>query len=74
MTIINWISERADKIINIILKPLLSLPSILQLIAIVTIFYLAVVGLIRVASRALKLVITIACVFLVLLIVWLLFF
>ncbi|MCM1260821.1 MAG: hypothetical protein NC182_06795 [Prevotella sp.] len=69
--IIDWLNQTGEKVSDIILNPFLSLPGFLKLIAVVIIALLSIIGLIRVARKALKTVVGVACVFIILLVAWL---
>ena len=72
--IIDWINNFGDTVSDYILNPFLNLPGFLKFLVVLAIPFLSVVGLIRVARKALKTVVGIACAFIVLLIVWIIFF
>lgn len=69
--IVDWINETGQKIVDLILKPFYILPGFMKLLIIVVIAFLSIVGLIRVARRALKTVVGVACAFIVIMILWL---
>lgn len=71
--IIDWINNFGDTVSDYILNPFLNLPGF-KIFSSLSNFFLSVVGLIRVARKALKTVVGIACAFIVLLIVWIIFF
>lgn len=72
--IIDWINNNADKGAKFFLNPIEALPGVLKFLAVIAIVFLAVVGLIRVAHKTLKLVIGIAIAFVIVIAVWLIFF
>lgn len=74
LQIFDWINEYTNKIVDFVLNIFLSLPGIFQFLLLIAIAFLSIVGLVRVATKALKTVIGIASAFLVLLVIWLLFF
>ncbi len=73
LSVIEWINDATNKASDFILAPFNSLPGFLKLLLLIGVIFLAVIGLIRVARKALKVVIGIAAAFVILLIVWLIF-
>lgn len=68
--IIDWINETGQKIVDIILNPFYALPGFMKFLVLLAIAFLSVIGLIKVAKKALKTVVGVACAFIVILIVW----
>lgn len=73
LQIFDWINNYTDQAVDFILQFFFELPGILRFLVLVAVLFLAIIGLIRVASKALKTVVTVASVFLILLIVWMTF-
>lgn len=71
--VLNWLSELGDKLTNYILNPYLELPGYFKSLILIVVLFLSIVGLFHVAKRALKTVVGVACAFIVLLILWILF-
>lgn len=71
--VFNWINEKANNIVEIIMEVFNSLPGTLKFLVLIAIAFLSLVGLIRVATKALKTVVGVAIAFLVVLIIWLVF-
>ena len=71
--LLNWLSELGEKITGYVLDPYMALPGYFKCIILIAVAFLSVVGLINVAKRALKTVVGIACAFIVLLIIWIIF-
>lgn len=69
--IVDWINETGQKIVDLILKPFCAMPGFLKLLIVIVIAFLSIIGLIRVARRALKTVVGVACAFIVIMILWL---
>lgn len=69
--IVDWINETGEKIVDLILKPFYTMPGFLKLLIVIVLAFLSIVGLIRVARRALKTVVGVACAFIVIMILWL---
>ena len=69
--IIDWMNETGEKIADIILKPFMSLPGFIKMLVTFGFAILIVIGAICVARKALKTVVGIACLFVIVLIVWL---
>lgn len=68
--IIDWINETGQKIVDIILNPFYALPGFMKFLVLLAIAFLSIIGLIKVAKKALKTVVGVACAFIVILIVW----
>lgn len=69
--IVEWMNETGDKIVDIILKPFLNLPGFVKMLVTFGLITLIVIGAICVVRKALKTVVGIACLFIIILIVWL---
>lgn len=69
--IIDWMNETGEKIADIILKPFMSLPGFIKMLVTFGFAILIVIGAICVARKALKTVVGIACLFVIVLIIWL---
>lgn len=68
--IIDWINETGQKIVDIILNPFYALPGFMKFLVLLAIAFLSIIGLIKVAKKAFKTVVGVACAFIVILIVW----
>ena len=73
MEFIKEVNQLAEEVVYKILDPILSLPGILMFLAVIGLMLLMFIGLIRVARKALKVVVSVACVFILITILWLLF-
>ena len=71
--LLDWMSETGDKATDFFLNPYMDLPGYFKFLVLIGILLLSVIGLFHVAKRALKTVVGIACVFVLLLIVWMVF-
>ena len=71
--LLNWMSEMGDKATDFFLNPYMELPGYFKFLILIGILFLSVIGLFRVAKHALKTVVGIACVFVVLLVLWIIF-
>lgn len=69
---IEWMNEKGQNIVDIILKPFNALPGFMQFLVIIAIAILTIIGLFAFAKKALKSVVGVACVFIVVLIAWIL--
>ncbi len=69
--IVDWINETGQKIVDFILEPFYAMPGFIKLLIVIAIAFLSIIGLIRVARRALKTVVGVACAFIVIMILWL---
>lgn len=69
---IEWMNEKAQNIVDIILNPFNVLPGFMKFLVLVAIGLLTIIGLFVFARKALKSVVGIACAFIVVLIVWIL--
>ena len=69
--LLNWLSETGDKWTDFFLKPYIGLPGYFKFLILIAVLFLSIVGLFHVAKRALKTVVGIACLFVVLLVIWL---
>ena len=67
------INQQAEELVYKILDPILSLPGILMFLATIGLMFLMLIGLIRVARKFLKAVVSVSCVFILLTILWLIF-
>ena len=73
LQIFNWINDKTSEIADIILEPINSMPGTLKFLIILAITFLSLIGLIRVATKALKTVVGVSIAFLIVLIIWLVF-
>lgn len=71
--LLNWMSEMGDKATDFFLNPYMELPGYFKFLILIGILFLSVIGLFHVAKHALKTVVGIACVFVVLLVLWIIF-
>ena len=71
--LLNWMSEIGNKATDFFLKPYMNLPGYFKFLILICVLLLSVVGLFHVAKRALKTVVGIACAFIALLILWIIF-
>ena len=71
--LLNWLSELGNRATDFILDPYMGLPGYFKFLILIGVIFLSIVGLFHVAKGALKTVIGIACVFIVLLILWIIF-
>ncbi len=71
--LLNWLSELGNKATDFFLNPYMNLPGYFKFLILIAVGFLSVVGLFHVAKRALKTVVGIACCFIVLLILWIIF-
>lgn len=69
---IGWMNEKGQNIVDIILNPFNMLPGFMKFLVLIVIGILAVIGLFVFAKKALKSVVGVACVFIVVLIAWIL--
>lgn len=73
LQIFNWINDKTSEIADIILEPINGMPGTLKFLIVLAIAFLSLIGLIRVASKALKTVVGVSIAFLIVLIIWLVF-
>lgn len=73
LQIFNWINDKTSEIADIILEPINNMPGTLKFLIILAITFLSLIGLIRVATKALKTVVGVSIAFLIVLIIWLVF-
>ena len=71
--LLNLLSELGNKATEYLLNPYMELPGYFKFLILIGILFLSVIGLFRVAKHALKTVVGIACVFVVLLVLWIIF-
>lgn len=71
--LLNLLSELGNKATEYLLNPYMELPGYFKILILLTVIFLSVIGLFNVAKRAFKTVIGIACVFVTLLIIWVIF-
>lgn len=69
---IGWMNEKGQDIVNIILNPFNMLPGFMKFLVLIVIGILTIIGLFTFAKKALKSVVGVACVFIVVLIAWIL--
>ena len=70
---LNWLSELGNKATDFILEPFVMLPGYFKFAILIAIAFLSVIGLFNVAKHALKTVVGVSCVFIILLILWIIF-
>ena len=71
--LLNCLNELGEKGINFFLKPYNLLPGSLKFLILIIIIFLSIVGLFRVTKHALKTIVSISCIFITLLILWVIF-
>lgn len=69
--IVDWANNTGNKIADIILGPFINLPGFLKMLVTFALLILTVVGAVTLARKMLKAVVGIACLFIIIMIVWL---